>query len=234
MAALIIARMEPEVRAAMLAFVGVAVTVAITAYLSLRQIRSQHQRELLVSALEHMVGGSQSRAVGIAALRMLMDTNSKDSDKGGAERPHDSVRFVSKRWLKEYGRGVAHLLYTQMVYLLVHGGNRGQSHEVANVIAMGELLFSEPLVRYLNELQRGHLAVSMQSYLDRETSVPSNIVPVLEKSERGRKSDDKPPEDHPQSVYLLKNTITRNWERFRGPSSLNDNTWFEAPESPGG
>ncbi len=72
------------------------------------------EAELVVNALSHLVGGSQERTAGLAALTLLR-----------AETP-------SERWAG-YESSIERLLSTQMIYVLTAGRNRWQAHEVENM-----------------------------------------------------------------------------------------------------
>lgn len=77
------------------------------------------EAELVVNALNHLVGGSQERTAGLAALNMLR------------------VETPLARWTG-YENFVRTLLATQLIYVLTAGANRWQAHEVENVRQMTE------------------------------------------------------------------------------------------------
>lgn len=72
------------------------------------------EAELVVNALNHLVGGSQERAAGLAALSFLK-----------SETP-------SERWAA-YENSVRDLLVKQLIFVLTAGRNRWEAHEVENV-----------------------------------------------------------------------------------------------------
>jgi hypothetical protein len=80
-----------------------------------RSQKRKRQEDMVLSALEHFGGGSQRRSVGIAALQVVLDRASVE---------------------KEYRETVARLYFAQLLYLFVHGSNRWESHEIANIEAM--------------------------------------------------------------------------------------------------
>jgi hypothetical protein len=83
------------------------------------ELASKERRSAtLVTALGYFTGGSQNRSVGIAAIRGL----EANEDVG------DEIR-----------RTIAVLLHGQLLYLLGHGSNRWESHEVGNIQAMIEM-----------------------------------------------------------------------------------------------
>jgi hypothetical protein len=71
------------------------------------------ETNLIVTALNHLVGGSQERTAGVAALRVLKDT------------------ALSDRW-HDYDDAVRNLLTTQLQFILARGRNRWEAHEIAN------------------------------------------------------------------------------------------------------
>jgi len=100
---------------------------SITGFLiQVRLERRQRLGELVVIALEHFGGGSQNRSVGIAALRALRG---------------------DKRLWAQYRITAACLFVSQLRYLLAHGGNRWESHEIRNIEDMMSLLIEDDALR---------------------------------------------------------------------------------------
>jgi hypothetical protein len=137
---------DSAVTAAWIAATAVAVSAAINAYLAAWGSRRQRETELIVSALTHLVGGSQERSAGLATLRTLR------------------ARTGRRAW-GEYSSSVERLLHTQLLYVLVHGRNRWQAHEAANVEVMAEWLLSDQTFS-LTERDRERLWSAMQRYGD--------------------------------------------------------------------
>src|SRR3954470_23028210 len=75
------------------------------------------EAELVVSALNHLVGGSQERAAGLAALRLL-----------------ESITPI-ERWAG-YKGFIRNLLSTQLIFVLTEGRNRWEAHEIENAHAI--------------------------------------------------------------------------------------------------
>jgi hypothetical protein len=112
---------DAEVQAAMVT-AAAALGAAVASFSSnLFLERRQRAANLIVAALSNFGGRSQLRSVGIASLQVL-------SGK-------------SKAW-KDYRDTVRQLYYAQLLYLFVHGRNRWESHEIANMEAMMEWLVS--------------------------------------------------------------------------------------------
>lgn len=63
--------MDGAVIAAWIAAGAAALSAAVNAYFIASSGRRQQENELVVSALEHFVGGSQERTAGLAALKVL-------------------------------------------------------------------------------------------------------------------------------------------------------------------
>lgn len=79
----------------------------------------QRRLELFTTALSYIEGGSQRRNVGLAMLAILRSELEE-----------------------EYPEAVSRLMLTQMRYLLVHGSNRWEGHELANMEAMADTLLT--------------------------------------------------------------------------------------------
>ncbi|WP_448640253.1 hypothetical protein [Geodermatophilus sp. URMC 63] len=76
----------------------------------------QRQFEVLTTAVGYLEGGSQRRNVGLAMLAILRQLEDKDQE------------------------AVFRLILTQARYLLAHGSNRWEGHELANLEGMLEIL----------------------------------------------------------------------------------------------
>lgn len=179
--------MDPEVGAALIAFVAAAITVAMNSWASRRDAQERQQGELFTSALDHLVGKSQPRSVGIAALSVFL----------GVEPTTGTARWPrSKRSrLDRYGSAVARLLSSQLTYLLVHGENRGQAHEIGNIVAIGRLLFAPRLLDFVDGQQRQILLDAMKIYANHPFEV----------------ADRNAPTSHFVSVRSLRDIIDTEW-----------------------
>lgn len=72
------------------------------------------EAQLVIGALDHLIGGSQERTAGLAALRVLSETT-------------DDLRWAT------YKPAITDLLSVQAQYVLTGGRNRWEAHEIANV-----------------------------------------------------------------------------------------------------
>ena len=72
------------------------------------------ETQLVVQALNNLIGGSQKRATGLAALRIL------------------KAITPDARW-NYYDQAVTQLIATQVEYLLTGGTNRWEAHEIQNI-----------------------------------------------------------------------------------------------------
>ncbi|MDQ0030145.1 hypothetical protein J2S89_001970 [Arthrobacter bambusae] len=189
--------MNISVEAAWIALLGVVVATISSVSVTAWGNRRQRENELVVSALTHLVGGSQERTAGIAALTVL------------------SSRLPRRRWAK-YTPAVGQLLYSQLVYLLLHAGNRGQAHEIANIIAMADWLLSEGTFGFDEARKREHLLGAMESYT-------KNWPPLI----KNKDDPEKPTKPDDRSVFLLRNLILRTWS---GPLKIPASDWFVSPD----
>jgi hypothetical protein len=178
---------NPTIVVGVIAFVGVALTALAGVWSSHHKTRADQRAQLVISALSHLVGGTQNRSVGIAALRMVMYENEPKRLGRRKKATAAQQRKLSEKRITEYGTSISPLLYSQLAYLLVHGSRRGYSHEVSNIVAMGNLLLLTKLVVLLDKPQKAHLRVAVEKYLQNS------------------------PDDDLESVYYLKNIIKERW-----------------------
>ena len=116
------------VMAALFALFGVIASLVTSTITNRRDSRirqrtevQQRQFEVLSTAMTYLDGGSQRRAVGLAMLEVIWD---------------DDVR-------KKYEESITRLLITQLNYLLVHGRNRWEGHELANMTTIVKKLAAD-------------------------------------------------------------------------------------------
>lgn len=153
--------MDGAVIAAWIAAGAAALSAAVNAYFIASSGRRQQENELVVSALEHFVGGSQERTAGLAALKVLSGGGgSLPSDASKAQpRPGSWVRSWTRPWFashakrsrarwSRYAPAVGQLFYSQLIYVLCHGGNRWRAHEIANVVAMVDWLITDEMLAF--------------------------------------------------------------------------------------
>jgi len=112
---------------------GVAAAVALIGHIlswrytakALQQQEEAHQAQveldMWTEALSYFDGKSQRRTVGIAMLKVLMSRPSSS----------DRVRYATQAY---------QVFHTQAQYLLLHGSNRHQSHEIENLTLLIETL----------------------------------------------------------------------------------------------
>ncbi|MGC5075675.1 hypothetical protein [Agrococcus sp. DT81.2] len=141
--------MDPLLTAPLIGLTGALVGVIATVVVTTSTSRTQREDELVMSALSHLVGGSQHRTAGIAALHVLRGAAVKGGRAG--------------RWHR-YRSAIDALVYAQLLYLLMHGGNRGQAHEIANMDSMAEWLFDGDAAELRDEQKRVQLQEAMQRY----------------------------------------------------------------------
>jgi hypothetical protein len=98
---------------------------------------------LVILSFEHLTGGSQKRSVGIAGLRALQ----------GDE----------KLW-RQYREAAMGLFVAQLRYVLIHGRNRWEWHEVRNIEDMMGFLLSEYAKDSAINLGGAELAVALDHY----------------------------------------------------------------------
>jgi hypothetical protein len=140
--------MSDELAAGLISAVVVLLVAVITTVVSMWTTRKQlkeaadvarkeRMSATLVTALGYFTGGSQNRSVGIAAIRGLQE-----------------------KWVigTEYRDTLVALLRGQLLYLLAHGSNRWESHEVGNIQAMVEM--------YLDLESRGSSSHGMKQLAD--------------------------------------------------------------------
>ena len=120
--------------------------------------RKQEFATLTSTALGYFTGKSQPRSVGIAALRI--------------------VRTYSDQWPACQG-AIRDLLQKQLIYLLVHGENRWEAHEVANIEDMGDWLLLSGDFDPLSETRQQDLAAAVDQYERDAPDPPSNAVSGL-------------------------------------------------------
>jgi hypothetical protein len=115
---------DPQVLAAWIAAAAAILTTIISSYLLWRigNLSGQVQQsiadrstetDLILTAFNHLGGGTQERTTGIAALRILRDT------------------ALPGRW-RDYHEALRNLLTTQLQFVLTGGHNRWETHEIAN------------------------------------------------------------------------------------------------------
>lgn len=176
--------MDPVVIAAWAAAVGAASSALVNTYVTAIGNRHKIEMELVVSALNHFVGGSQQRNAGIAALRVLSGVAAKSSPK----RPWPRARSRSKgssTWHK-YGGAVGRLFCGQVVYILSHGSNRWKAHEIANVVAMVDWLLNDRSLGLNIKRDGVDLAASMKTYVSDWNAAQARR---LERKSRGSEFD---------------------------------------------
>lgn len=152
--------MQPEVLAAWVAAAAAAMSALVNAYITVRVNRHTSEMELVVSALNHFVGGSQERNAGIAALRVLSGAAATPDRK---RRSYLTGNASFRSWHK-YGHAVGRLFCGQLVYILTHGKNRFQAHEIANVLAMAEWLFEDKTLGFDPSRDHPDLVAAMNTY----------------------------------------------------------------------
>jgi hypothetical protein len=164
---------------------GAVLTVAVSAWATVRTIRSnersisdqlraeaeqnrkQQLADMMSTALSHFTGKSQNRGVGIAALRLIQENAANLAIKG----------ILTHEELKQYQSSTQTLLYGQLLYLYMYGENQYKAHEAANIWAMSQWLFSD-YVGDLAEKQRIALGKAMVKY---ENEVGNNAnEPVVD------------------------------------------------------
>ena len=108
---------------------GAVLTVAVSAWATVRTIRSnersisdqlraeaeqnrkQQLADMMSTALSHFTGKSQNRGVGIAALRLIQENAANLAIKG----------ILTHEELKQYQSSIQTLLYGQLLYLYMYG-----------------------------------------------------------------------------------------------------------------
>jgi hypothetical protein len=173
--------MAPEVVAALIA-AGIATVLASVDLVDRYGVeRRKQEQQMFLTALEHMQG-SQRRSIGIAALTILRDRD--------------------RTWRK-YRSTIRELFYRQLLYLYVHGENRWQAHEVANIEAMTAWLFDNKLLGPMSVEMRTQLAKVMKVYAQQQFD-------NLPKEVRNKGSQ--------ESVQHLQDRI-KKWVHIRDPRS---------------
>lgn len=163
----------------------IGATVSIAGFLiQVRLEERQRLGDLVIIALENFGGGSQNRSVGIAALRALRN---------------------DKRLWAQYRTTAACLFVSQLRYLLAHGGNRWESHEIRNIEDMMSLLIEDNALGQASRDPGLHEA--MQSYMrDWETYTRDVVKPD---GSHGAKEGKRP--DEAAVAHLL--TLIQEWLR---------------------
>ena len=105
--------------------------------------RRQQFLAMTTTAISYFTGRSQPRSVGIAALRI--------------------VRSYNQEW-PLYQEAIRDLLQKQLIYLLAHGDNRWEAHEVANMEDMGDWIILSGDFSPLSETRQEDLALAMEEY----------------------------------------------------------------------
>ena len=139
---------------ALIAAAAVIITTSATIIITYLSAQRQRELALVVSALDHLVGKTQNRSTGIAALKILAGPPRRD---GSGARRH---------W-RRYAPATGQLLYSQLVYILLHGTRRTKAHEVANAIAIGNWLLDEPAFEFTDDERIQHLDWAMRRYTER-------------------------------------------------------------------
>jgi hypothetical protein len=128
---------------AVLGFTGVAASVIVNGWLERRRLFA----EQLAIAFDRFKQ-SQRRSAGVASLAAL--------------------RASSPRLWRYHDTAVRDFLFAQCVYLLCHGSNRFQAHEIANLRQMLSWIVPTGAGRSeLAEWQQQHLHDAARSYLRR-------------------------------------------------------------------
>ena len=94
---------------------------------------------------------------------------------GAADLTEEGI--LTENELKLYRNSIQALLYGQLLYLYMYGGNRNKAHEAANMLTMSRWLFSD----YIAELQPEQKAVlhkAMEEY--EEHAKDCTHVPVVD------------------------------------------------------
>ncbi|GAA1998326.1 hypothetical protein [Microbacterium pumilum] len=190
-----------EVVVAAYALVGALIGAAVTAAITVWSGHRQRENEMVIAALSHMVGGSQERTAGIAALDVLL------GEKG--IKPGRFPQLFRRR--ARYVMAITWEYQAQLIYVLSHGPNRFAAHEITNVIAMGNRLFAEGQP-WPHAWMRERLIVAMRSYARQEAvDQISHMEEDGEHNSRTRSSTSRhrnPPLD-PDSVIALKLAINK-------------------------
>lgn len=207
--------MDVTVEASLIALLGVVVATIASLAITAWGNRRERENELVVAALTHLVGGSQERTAGLAALTILSGSNPYPHTESNAAAPHSRRSRRAQRHWGRYAPAVGQLIYAQLMYLLLHASNRHKAHEIANIIAMADWLLRDGSFRFEHARQRAHLRRAMDSYV--------KVKPFLKREGEGFSDDDT----DASSVYLLQNLISDVWLGQLGPPQ--ENRWFEAP-----
>ncbi len=126
---------DPQVVVAWIAAGAAPLTAVISGHLTWRigNLSGQVQQsiadrltetDLILTAFNHLGGGSQERTTGIAALRILEDTALDGPWRNYREALHD-------------------LLTTQLQFVLTGGHNRWETHEIANAREIARRLLDD-------------------------------------------------------------------------------------------
>lgn len=150
----------PEVVAAYVAAGAAAFSAAVSFFATAWNGRRQRTADMLVSALAQFEGGSQKRSVGIASLRVL-----------SKRRSRMPLASVPVGW-RAYRDTVSELFYSQLLYLFVHGSNRWESHEIANMTAMADWLLCEGSLRFDDKDDKARLCSAMIRYITDWHTIP--------------------------------------------------------------
>lgn len=101
------------------------------------------EAELVVSSLDHLVGGSQERTAGLAALRLLKSLTPVE------------------RWTR-YEVFVRDLLSTQLIFVLTEGRNRWEAHEAENARMISAWLLADR--QFLSEDAQVRIRQAVERY----------------------------------------------------------------------
>jgi hypothetical protein len=221
--------MDAAVVAAWIAAGAAALSAVVNAYFIASSGRRQQENELVVSALTHFVGGSQERSAGLATLRVLSGgAGSFPSDASVTQPPPRSwVRVGTRLWLasragqsraawSRYAPAVGQLFYRQLIYVLCHGRNRWEAHEIANVVAMADWLINDEMLAFDDSRQREHLATAMCTYLN---DWEAEVKKVKDKALKNSDEDILPHRSHYESADFVIKKINNEWKkRLKGSS----------------
>jgi hypothetical protein len=215
--------LDAAVVAAWIAAGAAALSAAVTAYFVASSGRRQQENELVVSALTHFVGRSQERSAGLAALRVLSGgAGSFPRDASMAQPPPGSwVRVFARLWFaarasrsrarwSRYAPAVGQLFYRQLIYVLCHGRNRWEAHEIANVVAMADWLVNDEMLAFNDPQQRKQLDTAMCTYL---SDWGAEVKKPKEENLKDPDENSLPPHAHYESVKFVTKKINNEWRK---------------------
>jgi len=97
-----------------------------------------------------------------------------------------------------------------LIYVLCHGRNRWQAHEIANVVAMVDWLITDEMLAFDNSQQRKQLTEAMCTYLN---DWGADVKKAREKALKEEDKNSLPPRAHYESVVFVTKKINDEWKQ---------------------